>query len=194
MSNKSNRRTWYSFILYKDTTSYNIDFVISSLCKWSEEYYYILHNMENEKEHFHFISKLKNPKEVNEIRNHCQIDNEYSKELIKPIDKKDINKALVYLIHLNAPKKYQYQDFLVETNQPFKFNQICSSFMEGKSYKLVRIYKFIRENPNKLTLEQIEDYCIENQLFDFYIKNSYYFSQLMNRHNKYFIKNDKGEY
>lgn len=195
--NKQN--TWWSLILYVESESYNVSIneTVSSLCKICDDYYYIIHNMDTEedgtpkKEHIHFVAKLQYPRDRDFIKNHCGIGANYSDELIMPIPKTKVSGAIIYLIHLNAKNKYQYQDFLVETNNPYYFNKCCEEFMNGKDFSLSAIYEFIWNSNERLNMQDVAKYCINNSWITIYFKYRYQFNQELNDHNKKIVKERK---
>lgn len=129
----------YTFVLYKDTTTYNYDYALN-LLKSMGEWAMIEHKPEKDekKEHVHFILRMKNAKKKDIISELTGIPVYHFKNV------KSERMMLRYLIHLDDKNKIQYDFHLVETSKNYwrTFRKALDD-LESEEEIIRNIYEFI---------------------------------------------------
>lgn len=150
-------------VLYPDSTTYDLQKVLSRLEDTFTDLAYITHDMDVDemgtvkKAHIHWCGKRFSPAPLSTIANALDID-ENCIEFCK-----NWKYSLRYLIHADNPEKYQYTPDKVTANFPF------IAVIEGKleALKARQIYNFINENPT-ISPNALAEWCFINDLWSEY--------------------------
>lgn len=150
-------------VLYPDSTTYDLQKVLSRLEDIFTDFAYITHDMDVDemgtvkKAHIHWCGKRSSPAPLSTIANALAIE-ENAIEFCK-----NWKYSLRYLIHADHPDKYQYTPDKVTANFPF------TAVIEGKleALKARQIYNFINENPT-LSPKELCEWCFKHDLWSEY--------------------------
>lgn len=165
MSDRSDRHVWWSLILYADSTSYHYKGILERLIEWCDEYYYIVHDKETVKPHTHFIAKLRDSKQRDELIKHLFMRDddfvERNDETVKFINAYKKQDAIVYLTHLNSPDKYQYPFEDVITNKPDTYKKIITAYKARNLDPYKELYEFIKLSDSDVEITDVLDYAYQ---------------------------------
>lgn len=158
MADKQSRN--FLGVLYPDSTTYDIQKVLSRLEDTFTDLAYITHDMDVDelgtvkKAHVHWCGKRSSPAPLSTIANALDIE-ENAIEFCK-----NWKYSLRYLIHADNPEKFQYTPDKVTANFPF------TAVIEGKleALKARQIYNFINENPT-ISANALIEWCFKNDLW-----------------------------
>lgn len=161
-------------VLYPDSTSYEIEKVISRLEDTFTDLAYITHDMDVDemgtvkKAHIHWCGKRSSPAPLSTIANSLGIE-ENAIEFCK-----NWKYSLRYLIHADNPEKYQYAPDKVTANFPF------TAVIDGKleALKARQIYNFINDNPT-ISPNALAEWCFKNDLWSEYRRSFAIWCSLM---------------
>lgn len=165
----------YEFILYSKEV---LDEVLKICIENSYLYSYILHNKDDNKEHYHFLIFFSNQRYINSV----------SKEFDIPLNLIDVvqNKkyAIQYLVHYNEDNKYHYQ-----------INEIYSNFdiipyftdKEAESDSIILIIEYI-DSSKYVYYRDLMGFVVENNLWSVYRRNYSILKDLLYEHNLMFTK------
>lgn len=161
-------------VLYPDSTSYDIEKVISRLGDTFTDLAYITHDLDVDeigtvkKPHIHWCGKRSSPAPLSTIANAVGVE-ENSIEFCR-----NWKYSLRYLIHADNPEKYQYTADKVTANFPF------SAVIEGKleALKARQIYNFLNENPT-ISPNALAEWCFKYDLWSEYRRSFAIWCSLM---------------
>ena len=161
-------------VLYPDSTTYDIQKVLSRLEDTFTDFAYITHDMDVDemgivkKAHIHWCGKRSSPAPLSTIANSLVIE-ENAIEFCK-----NWKYSLRYLIHADNPEKFQYAPDKVTANFPF------SVVIEGKleALKARQIFNFINDNPS-ISLNALAEWCFINDLWSEYRRSFAIWCSLM---------------
>lgn len=161
-------------VLYPDSTTYEIEKVISRLEDTFTDLAYITHNLDVDemgtvkKPHIHWCGKRSSPAPISTIAKAVGVE-ENAIEFCR-----NWKYSLRYLIHADSPEKYQYTPDKVTANFPF------SAVIEGKleALKARQIYNFINENPT-ISPNALAEWCFKNGLWSEYRRSFVIWCSLM---------------
>lgn len=194
---RSDRHLWWSLILYADSESYHFEGVKNKLLEWSSEYYYICHDQDGIKTHWHFIVKLRDSKERLELIKHLgMLDSDFkdrNEETVKFIDAYRKNDAIVYLTHLNAPEKYQYDFEKVTTNVQENYKTIITNYKNKTLDPYKELYEFIKLSDSDVEMVDVLDYAAELGQVKCAMKSYYALNKMCNSYNVIRHTRNKGE-
>lgn len=150
-------------VLYPDSSTYEIEKVISRLQDTFTELAYITHDLDLDemgtvkKPHVHWCGKRSSPAPISTIANAAGVD-ENSIEFCR-----NWKYSLRYLIHADNPDKFQYSPDKVTANFPF------ASVIGGKleALKARQIYNFINDHPT-ISANALANWCFKNDLWSEY--------------------------
>lgn len=150
-------------VLYPDSTTYEIEKVISRLEDTFTDFAYITHDLDVDvlgtvkKPHVHWCGKRSSPAPISTIANFVGVE-ENAIEFCR-----NWKYSLRYLIHADNPEKYQYTPDKVTANFPF------TAVIEGKleALKARQIYNFINQNPT-ISPNALAEWCFKNDLWSEY--------------------------
>lgn len=171
------RTRCYGLILYKDSTEYNYDEVISYIEKNIEKYAYIEHKAEEEdkKPHTHIILYFNNKRWLSSLSQELGVSSNYFQEVkLKPY--------LKYLIHFDNEEKIQYS--IDEVKGPLRYlliDLISNKTTEQEDFVL--IYDFITTYDGKLSFTEIVKFCMKNNFYSCFRRNVNAIRILINEHN-----------
>lgn len=172
MSDKQSRI--FIGVLYPDSTTYEIEKVISRLEDTFTDFAYITHDLDLDemgsvkKLHVHWCGKRSSPAPISTIANAVGVE-ENAIEFCR-----NWKYSLRYLIHADNPDKFQYSPDKVTANFPF------ASVIAGKleAFKARQIYNFINENPT-ISPNALADWCFKNDLWSEYRRSFAIWCSLM---------------
>lgn len=95
---------------------------------------------EVKKEHFHVVIKFQNPKWSTGLAADLGIKENYIRDI------KNLDKALLYLVHEGFPDKFQYD--IEQVNGPLKVNLQKLLLDEDEGSRVLRIVEMIEESPS----------------------------------------------
>lgn len=147
MNKRTEKIRNFACLLYLD--SYNYDFV-DVLNDTGLQYWYILHDKDMKKPHYHVYIHAENPissNTVNDIINKIGAANGEYKKVVSQVG------YLRYLTHMDSPEKHQYNAFEVKCGNGAAYTLTETTRTEDKP-----------EVENKLMLEMI-DYIDTNNVY-----------------------------
>lgn len=161
-------------VLYPDSTTYEIEKVISRLEDTFTDFAYITHDLDLDamgtvkKPHVHWCGKRSSPAPISTIANAVGVE-ENAIEFCR-----NWKYSLRYLIHADNPDKFQYSPDKVTATFPF------TAVIEGKldALKARQIYNFINENPT-ISPNALADWCFKNDLWSEYRRSFAIWCSLM---------------
>lgn len=161
-------------VLYPDSTSYEIEKVISRLEDTFTDLAYITHDLDLDdmgtvkKLHVHWCGKRSSPAPISTIANSIGVD-ENAIEFCR-----NWKYSLRYLIHADNPEKFQYSPDKVTATFPF------TVVIEGKleAFKARQIYNFINAHPT-ITPNALAQWCFEHELWSEYRRSFAIWCSLM---------------
>lgn len=165
----------YEITLYADSETANFEKVLQVIKEIYEniDYVYIYHDKDikedgtPKKPHYHLLLVFPREKSIQKL----------SKELGIPLNliewKAYLNKAVQYLIHMNAPDKAQYDIDALEGNSNWFLAFLGGDFSANKVSEISILMDFVYKNKEKITYYDIFRYALEHNLLNVY--NKYYF-------------------
>lgn len=150
--NPFSARHW-TLVLYPDTTSYDCDLILKNVRTFYNDYCYILHSPEakEKKSHFHVNLHLKDARTREQVMRKLTLPDSV-KNRVEPI--LSVRQMDRYLIHIDDPKKIQYNidDVVVS---PHYRNNYYKHFGDQQSEEdiILDIYNFIDKLPHNSVAE-----------------------------------------
>lgn len=153
-------------VLYPDSESYDCDSVLGCLSVVFEEWAYVIHDMDTDKNgevkkaHIHWVGKLTSPALLSTVAGSHKLGvPENSVEYCK-----NWKYAVRYLVHKDSPDKFQYSPDVVVSNFDI------APMLDGKQSEVVKvrmIRQYIRES-HCTSVEQLLDWCLDNDCWSEY--------------------------
>lgn len=181
----------FRLLLYPDNPSHNLAAIRLSTAEYNAVG--MLHDMdiytdddpergivkgEVEKKHWHFVVKFKNAKTFSSLAKELDIEPKF-------IQKCDSYKgALLYLIHANDPKKYQYSPFNAAGTLAGELVQMADGRPEY--LKILDISAYIEEYKGKLNLSTVLKYACSHGMYSTYRRDLQTVRELIGEHNERF--------
>lgn len=170
-------------IIYdKDILDQKLDILNTFVC----EYAYILHdkdiddNGELIKPHYHLRIFGVNQKSVSAWADFLQVkENE-----IQFLENK--RRAIRYLIHLDSPKKYQYNSLDIITNI-YGIEDYFTQDKQEECTQLQNIFAYISEIRGYIYFREIKDYVLQNNYWSSYRRYYSIIKDVINEHNRYCV-------
>ena len=168
---KEEKFKYFTLVLYPDDSTH-----IDLLNYLSNTYTckYILHDKDRNKDgelkkaHWHIVWQTASPRTVTSLKKELNVDYLQIVRTQKQI--------LAYLIHANAPDKYQYPvsdlkgDLSIEN--------------DTEDNNILLILDFIENSDVEITIKQLNYFCAKNGLWSHYRRSSYIFIKTLEEHNK----------
>ncbi|MCQ2977281.1 MAG: replication protein [archaeon] len=147
----SDRGIWFELELWKDTTTYDTEYIINSFPllynqRKLKEYFYILHDKDNQEHpHYHIVLAFTQQIWKHQIKKLLGIPLEHKCHIEKVTDR---NAFFLYMTHQTTDSKHKYQ---YSTDDVFASNM--EYFLNAYNY-----IKITTDDESYQMLEEIEDY------------------------------------
>lgn len=175
----------YCMILYKDSTSYNYNDIISFIEKNYDRYAYIEHDAEEEdkKNHTHVVMYFPNKRYANSIAK-----NDFKSNVIDlKLKHCNLVPMLRYLIHFDDEDKKQYSIENVKGTLKEKLEDIIKCKNSDKD-NLNDIIDFILSCTCKVTFKSVFVYCLNMNYFSSYLRYYAIIRDIIQEHNNLYLQ------
>lgn len=174
----------FSIVLYPESEKEKIEYI-----KLNYKFAGILHDKdveetgEKKKEHYHFVVLFNNAKDSKTLANEINIE----ENRIQFINSKKY--SIRYLIHMDQPKKYQYNFEDIETN----IEDIKKYFNSDKNetQEIKQILEFIYTTDRYLYYHEVLEYVIFENIYSTYRRAGNNINKLIDEHNRLFLEKKK---
>lgn len=171
----------FSFILYKDSTTYNYDNILEYIRQNWTSYGYIEHSPEvdENKFHTHVLVQFPNKRYINAVSQEIGLDSNY----IQPTH---LIPYLRYLIHYDDEDKLQYDPHqVVGPLQSKLLNLLTNSTTDEDGAE--QIVNFITSHTSHLSLQELSQFVFINGYYSSFRRNYVFFKDLLIDHNRYYV-------
>ena len=176
-------KKYYTFamVLYKDSTSYDYDKIITYIEKNYKYYAYIEHKAEKEetKPHTHVLLHFDNKRYNTGVAKELNIPSNY-------IVHANLIPYLRYLIHFDDEDKIQYNIEDVHGTLTSKLKDILSKDKKTESEQVAEIMSFIFESDKWLYITDLAQFVLRSGTYSAFRRNYNFFKDLILDHNKHF--------
>lgn len=147
------------------------------------EYAYILHNRDNDesgeikKEHFHVVVRFGNATWNTAVAKELGIEINYIQQA------RNIDNALMYLLHYNDKDKTQYDFEEVKGTLKQRLVQAINSANKNEGEKVGELLQYINEYRGKIYISDFANYCATNGYWSEFRRSATIFLKIIDEHN-----------
>lgn len=136
-------------------------------------------NGEIKKEHTHVVLRFKNAIWNTALAKDLEITDNYIEKC------RNLDKALMYLIHYNDIDKYQYEFELVEGTLKDKLYRLINNAGSDEDERVQELIEYINDS-GYISVSEFSRYCVKTGKWDIYRRSSSIFLELIREHNRYY--------
>lgn len=177
----------FSFVLYDDSENLCFKDVFHKVSSNNLfDYFYICHDKDKNKRHYHLAVYLKNPTTISKISKILEIPENFISVKDKSGERYTLKNTIKYFIHYNIEDKEQYSiDELFSNNNDLvkKYYDLLTGGKDEKT-DLSDILTFIEVN-RITSIKEVLEYCVNNDLLKTYKKYAYTLNQIMRENYRY---------
>lgn len=129
------------------------------------------------KEHCHFVIRFTNAKWNTAVAKDLGIELNYIQEC------RNIDNALMYLIHFNDKDKFQYDVDEVHGSLKTRLCELIQKHSKGESEKVCVLFDYIDNSLGLIRVKDFSRWCAANGYWDIYRRSSSIFLRVIDEHN-----------
>lgn len=176
----------FSIVAYDISDSLCFKVLLEKIHTYKFDYFYIRHNNDNNKVHYHIAIYLPQARSITYIAKRLGIENKDVNVTDENGKRYTLKSTIAYFVHYKNKDKWQYSFGEIVSNNVDLLNKYINIITSGfsESNELQEILLFI--DTNRITcISDVLRFCVDNNYLKTYKKYSYTLNQIVKEYYKF---------